>query len=173
MGSPIVYFLQLVLRVPFELFPDTINKWLGFSQVLLQKGLELCPGNGDQLLTLVATLVLRLVHTNVLAEEKSCKGSPVGPSGPSGLKMVFALLTEVITVYIQVIIIHLRYFSLERSLALCWRLSRSLVWLQVGLYEFFEQFIGRGRSGSRSGNQSGNLVGARGRVARRSGGGTP
>ena len=38
---------------------------------------------------------------------------------------------------------------------------------------FFEQFIGKGRSGSRSGNQSRNLDGARGRVARQSGGGTP
>ena len=121
----------------------------------------------------MATLVLRPVHTNVPVEESSYKGSPVGPRGPSSLKMVFALLTEVIAVHMRLIIIYLRYLSLERSLTLCWKLSRPLVQLQVGLYEFFEQFIGRGRSRSQSGNQSGNLDGVRGRVARRSGGGTP
>ena len=66
----------------------------------------------------MVTLVLRLAHTNILAEEKSCKGSPVDPSGPSGLKMVFALLTEVIVVYMQLTIIHLQYLSIERLLAL-------------------------------------------------------
>ena len=121
----------------------------------------------------MATFVLRPAHINVSAEEKSCKRSLVGLGGSSGLKIVFALLTEVIAVHMQLTIIHLRYLSLERSLALRWRRSRPLVRLQVGLYEFFEQFIGRGRSGSRSGNQSGNLNGARGRIARRSGGGTP
>ena len=72
-------------------------------------------------------LVLHPAHTNVSAEEKSCKGSLIGPGGPSGLKIVFVLLTEVILVYMRLTIIHLWYLSLERSLALRWRMSRSLV----------------------------------------------
>ena len=70
--------------------------------------------------------------------------------------MVFALLTKVIAVLMRLTIIHLRYLSRERFLALRLRLSRSLVWLQVGLHKFFEQFIGRGQSASRSESQSGN-----------------
>ena len=162
MGSPVVYFLEMILRLPFELFLDAINEGLGFSQVFLQEGLELCPGNRDYLLTLLPTLVLRPAHTNIPAEEKNCKESPVGSSGLSVLKMVFALLTEMIAVYMRLTIIHLRYFSLERSLALRWRLFKSLIRLYVGLYEFFEQFISGGQSGSWSGNESGNLVEARG-----------
>ena len=42
--NPVVYFLQLVLRVPFELLPDTINEGLGLSQVLPQESLEFGPG---------------------------------------------------------------------------------------------------------------------------------
>ena len=130
----------------------------------------------------MALLVLRLANTNILAKERSCKRSPVVPSGPSSLKMIFALLTKVIAVYVWLTIVHLWYFSLKGLLALRWRLSRSLVWLQVGLHELSEQFIGRGRSrsGNRSGNrseiqsqiQSGIQFGAQGRVMRQSGGGT-
>ena len=112
-------------------------------------------------------LVLCPVHTNIFAEEKSCKESPVGPSGPSSFKIIFTLLTEVIAVHVQFTIIYLWYLSLKGSLALCWRLFRSLVWLQVGFYELFEQFIGKGQS--QSGNQSENQSGARGRVTRQSG----
>ena len=92
----------------------------------------------------MATLVLRPVHDNVSAEEKSCKGSPFGPSGPSSLKIIFALLTEVIAVYVQITIVHLWYLSLKKLLTLHWKLSRFLVQLQVGPHELFEQFIGRG-----------------------------
>ena len=88
--------------------------------------------------------------------------------------MIFALLTEVIAVHMGLIIINLWNLSLKVSFAL--QLSRSLVRLQVGLHKFFEQFLGSDRSGSRSGNrsgiQSGNQFGARGKVMKRSEGGT-
>ena len=75
--------------------------------------------------------------------------------------MIFALLTEVIAVHVQLIIVYLWYLSLKGLLMLYWRLFRFLIRLQVGLHEFFEQFIGRekSRSGNRSGNQSKNQLG--------------
>ena len=107
-------------------------------------------------------------------QKRSCKGSPIEPGSSDSLEIIFALLIEVIVVYIGLTIIYLWYLNLKVSFAL--RLSRSLVCLQVGLYEFFEQFIGSDRSGSRSGNrsgnQSGNQIGAQGRVTRWNGGGT-
>ena len=55
----------------------------------------------------MATLALRPMHTNVSAEEKSCKRRPIGPSGPSSLTMIFVLLTEVIAIYLRLTIVRL------------------------------------------------------------------
>ena len=52
-------------------------------------------------------LKLYLVHTKVPPEKKNRKKSRVGPGGSSSLKMIFAILTEVIAVYVQFTIIHL------------------------------------------------------------------
>ena len=35
MGNSIVNFFQLVLKVPFEFFPDFVKEWVGFAQVFL------------------------------------------------------------------------------------------------------------------------------------------
>ena len=64
--------------------------------------------------------------------------------------MIFALLAEVVAVHVRFTIVYIRHLSLKGSFALLWRLAKSLVGLQVSLHESFEQFIGRGRSGSRS-----------------------
>ena len=123
-------------------------------------------------------LVLRLLYINTPTQKKSCKESLVGPIGPSSLKIIFAQLIKVIAVYVWLTIVHLWYLSLKKLLALRWKLSRSLVWLQVGPHELFKQFIGgrwsrsRNWSRNRSGNQSENQFGAWGRVTRRSGGDT-
>ena len=94
------------------------------------------------------------LYTNVHTEKRSCKGNRVSPGGPNGFKIIFALLIEVIAVYIQLIIIYLRYFSLKGSLALRQWLSRSLVCLQVGLHKLLELIIGSRQSKSWSGNRS-------------------
>ena len=62
--------------------------------------------------------VLRPAHTNIFAKERSYKRSPVGSGGFSNLKMIFALLTEMIAIYMQLTIIHLRYLSLKKLLEL-------------------------------------------------------
>ena len=174
--DPVIYFLQLVLRVSLELPPDAINKWLRLPQVFPQKGLELYPDFGDLFLTFLAMFELCPVHTNIPMKKRSCKRSLVGPDGFGVLEIIFALLTEVITVHMQLIILYLWYLSLKGLFALCWRLSRYLVCLQVGLHKFFEQFIGSNQSRTwsknQSGNQSRNQIGAWGRVTRWSGRGT-
>ena len=86
----------------------------------------------------MAPLVLRPADTNIPAEEGSCEKSPVVPSGPSSLKIILALLTEVIAVHVGLTIVHLWYLGLKGSLALRWRWSRSLVRLQVGPHELSE-----------------------------------
>ena len=96
----------------------------------------------------MTTLELHLVYTNIFTKKSSYKESLVGPISPNGLKIIFTLLTKVIVVYVLITIIHLQYFSLIGLLALWRRLFMSLVWLQVGLHELFEQFIDNNRSKS-------------------------
>ena len=74
--------------------------------------------------------------------------------------MIFALLAKVVAVHVQFTIRYIRHHSLKKSFALFWRLARSLVGLQVSLHESFEQFIGRGRSGSRSPRDSRGMSGS-------------
>ena len=74
--------------------------------------------------------------------------------------MIFALLAEVVAVYVRFTIVYIRHISLKRSFALFWRLARSLVRLQVSLHELFEQFIVRGRSGSWSPRDSRGMSGS-------------
>ena len=56
MGGVILSFFQLILRVPFKLALDAIDKGLGVSKVFFKDSLELwpCDWNG----TLVTALVL-------------------------------------------------------------------------------------------------------------------
>ena len=96
------------------------------------------------------TLKLRLSYTDIFTKEKSCKESLVGSGSPKNLKMIFILLAEVVAVHVQFTIIYIRYLSFKGSFALFWRLTRSLVGLQVSLHKSFEQFIGRRRSGNQS-----------------------
>ena len=115
---------------------------------------------------------MRPAHTYVFTEKKNCKRSPVGPSGQNGLKIIFALLIKVVAAHVQLSIVHIWYFSLKRLLALHWRLSRFLIWLQISLHELFEQFLRKMESKSQSGNgsknQNRNQSGARCGITRRS-----
>ena len=79
---------------------------------------------------------LCLAYTNIPTEKKSYKKSLIEPDSPGSLEIIFALLIEVIAVHIKLTIIYLWYFSLKGLFA--FRLSRSLVCLQVGPHKFFE-----------------------------------
>ena len=117
----------------------------------------------------MTAFVLRLLYTNVSTKNKSCKESLVGLGGSNSLKIIFLLLTKMVAVHVQLIIIYIQHFSLKSLLALHQKLFRSLVRLQVSLYEWFESFIGSNQSESWSRNQSGNENGTQRRITRWSG----
>ena len=106
------------------------------------------------------TFELRPSYANIPTKKKSCKKGSVGPDSPRGLKMIFTLLAEVVAVHMRFTIIYIRHLSFKGLFALLWRLARHLVRLQVSLHESFEQFIGRGRSGSRSPRDSRGMSGS-------------
>ena len=94
--------------------------------------------------------------TNIRTKKTSCKRGLIGPSGLKSLKIILALLIEVVTIYVWLTKIYIWYLSFKKLFMLHWRLARSLVRLQVSFYELFEQFIRNRQSKSKSGNQSGN-----------------
>ena len=72
--------------------------------------------------------------------------------GPSGLKMVFTLLTEVIAFYMQIAIIEIRILSLERPIQIIllrfywsWSRNRLVTVVHLYLYELPENVNGRYR----------------------------
>ena len=77
-------------------------------------------------------------YADVPTKKESCKKGLVGLGGPRSLKTIFALLAEVVVVYVRFTIVYIRHLSLKRLFALLWRLARSLVGLQVSLHELFE-----------------------------------
>lgn len=48
----------------------------------------------------VTTFVLRLSEVNTFMDEKGSKQGAIGLSSPSGIKIIFVLLAEVVTVHI-------------------------------------------------------------------------
>ena len=53
-------------------------------------------------------LVLLLTDVNAVMQEKSCKGNVVRVLGFGGSKVIFTLLTEVITFYVGLTMIQVR-----------------------------------------------------------------
>ena len=82
-------------------------------------------------------LELHLVHTNVFIMKKSCKGCLVGSADPSDLKIIFVLLTKIITVYVQFTIIYIWHFSFNKLLIFCLGVAKSVVRLLIIFYELF------------------------------------
>ena len=88
-GSPILDFFKLVLRITFELTLDTRHKGLGITKILLEERLKLFTGYKDifALVESWTTLLLHLSEINTLAKEKGSKQAAIGPSSPSGVKI--------------------------------------------------------------------------------------
>ncbi len=82
---------------------DVIDKWSGFAKVFSQKSFEVWPRDGVTIL--VAILVLGLLIVDGSIEERDYKQDTVRAGSPYSVKIVFALLTEVIAVHMQFSII--------------------------------------------------------------------
>ena len=61
--------------------------------------------------------------------------------------MIFTLLAEVVAVYVQFTIVYIRHLGLKGSFALFWRLTRSLVRLQVSLMNCLNNLLVEGGVG--------------------------
>ena len=69
MRGPILYFLLLVLKIPFDISPDISYKQGRFSKALPEKGLKFVLSRGDGIVAFNLSFVLLLAEVNPVLEK--------------------------------------------------------------------------------------------------------
>lgn len=105
MGDLILYFFLLVLGILLSLNLDTCHKQGKFSETLLKKSLKFVINTMDSTIVFNLGLVLLPAEVNSSPEKQGCKRDAFVDYGNSRIEMIFALLTKVIALYIQVFIV--------------------------------------------------------------------
>ena len=75
---------------------------------MTKEGLELFPGDGDYVFSLMLPLVLLLTEVDAVPKERCCKENAVGAFGSAGGKVILTLLTEVIAFHVGLTTIDVR-----------------------------------------------------------------
>lgn len=130
MESLVLCHFLLVLRIPLNFGPDANDKCRGFSETLLEKGLEFSLSNGKDILAFYISFVLLPTKVNSIPNKKSRKRDTFGACGISCDTIIYALLTKVVILYVQVIIIEVCVFALEKTIAkygICLQLAMLLI----------------------------------------------
>lgn len=160
MGSQVLDFL-LMLTVSSYLAPDMADNYIRFAQVFSQICLEFFSRQGDNLVTFSPGFLLLSRIKNTILKKIRCKRYVSVVFGPSGLKIVFILLTEVIALYVQIFIIEVRVPGFERSIQSIFsrfyqsgNQSQRAIILLVRLHELLKQDINRCWSRSLRGNKT-------------------
>lgn len=89
-----------MLRILFNLYPDVSYKQYRFFKTLLEKGFKFVPSKGGGIVALNLGLVLLLAKVNLIPKEQGRKGDVLEAYNTSRVKIVLALLTEVIALYL-------------------------------------------------------------------------
>lgn len=113
MRSPILSLLLLVFRMPLNFSPNAGYKGVGFSKALLEKSFKFVPNRGDGIVTFNLGLMLLLAEVDLIPEKQSRKEDMFGARGTGRVKIVFALLTEVLIFYIRATLVQVGIFGFE------------------------------------------------------------
>ena len=105
-----------MLGIPLNLSLDVGHKRGRFSETLSEKGLEFILSKESSSVAINLGLVLLPAKVDPILEERGRKRNTLGPRSTGHVKMVLALLTEIIALYIQVSIIQVGVMGLESSL---------------------------------------------------------
>ena len=142
----------MVLGVCSYVRLDMSNKRIRFAKTFSQKCLKILPRQRVSSVAIGPGLVLLPAIENVVLQKGRCEKYVFVAFGPSGLEIVFALLTEVIAFHEQIAIIEIRIVSDESPIQnilsrfyLSWSGSRLAIVLHLCLHELPEQIIGRCR----------------------------
>lgn len=94
---------MLVLKIPFDLSPDTGHKSSRFSETLLEKSLKFILSRQNNTVTFNLNLVLLLVK--VISKKQSYKKNALRAHGIGHVEIIPVLLTKIIALYIKAIIV--------------------------------------------------------------------
>lgn len=107
----------MILKVSLDSVPDTINQALRLLKVFFHIGLKLDPRDKIYCLSLVPKFVLILAEIDWPVEKRSCKQNTVGLGSTDSLKLVFTLLTELITIHVRFSIVQVGKTSFKKTLS--------------------------------------------------------
>lgn len=117
--SLILYLYLLVLRISLDCNLDGSHKNNRFSKTLLKKKFEFVPCRRYNTLAFNLGLLLLPVEVNIISEKQGLKKDMLEAHGISCVKMVLALLTEVLTLYVRATLVQVGIPGLESPIPEC------------------------------------------------------
>ena len=105
-----------MLGISLNLGPDVGHERGGFPETLSEKSFEFIPSKESNLVALNLGLVLLPAEVDPIPKKRGRKENTLGPRGTGRVEMVFALLTEIVALYMQVSIILVGVTGFESSL---------------------------------------------------------
>ena len=119
MKSSILYFLLLMLGIPLNLGLDAGHKQSRFPKTLSEKRLKFLSHKGSGTVAFNLSFVLLPAEIDLILKEQDCKKDVLGACGIGYIKMVFALSTEVIALYIEATIVQVEVLGLKWPVSKC------------------------------------------------------
>lgn len=113
MRNLILYFFLLVLKISLNFCPDIGYKRGRFSKTLIEKNLEFFPHKGGGLVALYLSFVLLSAKVDPIVEVWDYKKYILKACDIGRVKIVIALLTEIVTLHMRATIIQVEVPALE------------------------------------------------------------
>lgn len=106
----LVFFISLVLvsRRLLKMLATRYYKGLEVPQVLVEKSLELIPRDWIKAVYILLSLILLLLEPDPVLEKKQGKRNFVSLPSYRSSKVVFILLTKVVSLHMRLFAIHIR-----------------------------------------------------------------
>lgn len=140
LSCPVLNLPWLVLWISSDFAPNIIYKQDRFIKTFLQNDFKLVPDCRNSAIEFDLGLILLPTKKNSIFQEAICKRYMFNAFGSDCFKMIFALLTEVVALFMQVTIKQVRISSFERPIEIffgpCWHLFLGL--LNTGFNELSE-----------------------------------
>lgn len=105
MGSLVLYFFSLILKVFFNLAPNIIYKCGRFFKILLEKGLKLISSYEFGSILFFFYPILLLSKIDPISKKQGCKKDAFIAYSSSHFEIVLALLAKIIIFYKKILII--------------------------------------------------------------------
>lgn len=107
------------MRISFDLSPDASYKSNRFSETLLEKSLKFVPSKRDGIVAFNLGFMLLPAKVDSIAKEQSCKRNALAIRGTGCMKIIFALLTKVLTFHVKATIIQVGILGFDSPILSC------------------------------------------------------